>query len=154
MGYSIIEDDKHGGPEMIDFKLLKLTDEDEIRIGSELDNIVEENSANRRLLQKVIIMFKQEAGSNAFYDSGYSLFSVINKKLDPSRINEIKVKLHYLIQKMQKDIVAEQERYPDELDGMLEKIDVVDIDVDKDGSAWKVSIFVYDKAGGKTYMRV
>lgn len=141
---------------MKDFSVLILEEDDKITLGLGEDaTLYETIDPSKRLLQKIIVALKQEPGSNAVNPDGYSLSNIIGRKIGISEIDEIKVKIHMLIEKLQNAIVAEQEISPDDsLEGMLEKITTADISTDEEAQEWHIALIVFDKAGGKTYLRV
>ena len=141
---------------MKDFSVIKLTSDDKILLGLGNDAVLyETESSSQRLLQKIIIALKQDPGSNIYTIEGYSLKSILGKKLSPVDIEDIKIQIYYTIEKLQKSIIADQEiNGEDSQEAMLEKISISDIETDEDGLEWGVSLIVFDKLGGKTFLRV
>lgn len=141
---------------MIDFSVLQLEDDDSITLGLSGDSQLEEtNNGSKRLLQKIVIALKQQPTAIDVDVPGYSLKALIGKKLTPSKIEETKVKVHYLIDTLQKDIIAEQEVHQEQdPEAMLEKVTLANLSVDEIEGKWIIDLIVFDKAGGKTYLKV
>lgn len=140
---------------MKDFSVINLEDDDSITLGLGEDNTISDiEDGSKRLLQKIIIALKQEPTSNDLEVPGFSLKTIIGKRMTPDKIEETKVKVHYLINNLEKAIIAEQESYgEDNLEGMLEKISIVNIEFNEPETKWIIDLLVFDKAGGKVYLR-
>jgi hypothetical protein len=106
------------------------------------------------LIQKIIYLLRQEEGSNIFNPDGCSLNFLLTTKISPTTIDDTKVKIHLLISKLEQLIKQEQEELQDDSDPseLLEKIVISNIDVE--GNNWNIGLVIYDKAGGKTYIKV
>lgn len=141
---------------MKDFSIIKLEDDDKITMGlGEDSSLYQTENPSQRLLQKIIVALKQDPGSNFFHTDGYSLKAVIGKKSSPSDIEDMKVQIYYTIDKLQKSLIAEQEIASDpDPEGMLDRIIIVDIEVDENAQAWAIGLIIFDQAGNKTYLRV
>jgi hypothetical protein len=139
---------------MRDIKLNLLDSEDKVNITAG-DEIEELTSPSQLLIQKIIIALNQEANSNYFTPEGYSLKFLLNKKVTDNAQTELRMSVFFLLNNLQKSIIAEQEKlYGDDisLTHLLEKIEL--LDVVRNGDVWEIHINIFDKAGGKVYMRI
>ena len=141
---------------MNDIKLLYVDDNNNLQLGFNGEEIEPLTSGSDRLMQKIIFLLKQEPNSSLLSPDGFSLRSVIQGKVDPAKVDELKLNVYLLIDKLQKAIIAEQEQYQDveDLDGLLEKITLSNVTANSTGSSWEIEMMVFDKAGGLSYLKV
>ena len=139
---------------MKDIKL-SLLDEDSDSIlidlpGVELQEI---EDPSQLLLQKIIIALNQEEGSNIFSGDGFSLKQLLRKKYSRDNLQDLKLSVYFLMDSLQKSIIAEQEKiYEDAPIGLLlEKIEL--LDVEEDSGKITIHLNIYNKAGQRIYLR-
>lgn len=136
---------------MKDIKTLLLDSEDRLSL-SMGGHIQEEENESTRLVQKIVLLLKQSAGSNLYHPEGFSLKSLLSEKIGND--TDMKVKISLLIKQLEQKIIEDQEQnyVGGNPEGLLEKITISDISAFND--RWKVGLLVYDKAGGKIFVGV